>query len=155
MAKKTLAREHDKFMLRLPPGMRDRIKAKADRADMSMNEAIIYVLDMHFPAPQSLEHKIDELISMVAALKQGNDMEEEVNGLIGELDNTLREISSGKIPVLESFKKEVTKRLWEWDQARAEEEDSAAYDPFDDENYKNPLADRIGPFHPDDPFNPW
>jgi hypothetical protein len=38
-------RESDKFMLRLPDGMRDRIKARADAEKRSMNAEIVTALD--------------------------------------------------------------------------------------------------------------
>lgn len=41
----------DKFMLRLPDGMRDRIKASAEKSNRSMNAEIIAALDEAFPPP--------------------------------------------------------------------------------------------------------
>lgn len=41
----------DKFMLRLPDGLRDRIKFAADAAGRSMNQEIVRVLLREFPAP--------------------------------------------------------------------------------------------------------
>jgi hypothetical protein len=55
MAKSTITdfpvSEHDKFMLRLPPGMRDRIKAVADRNGRSMNAEIVSTLEETYPLP--------------------------------------------------------------------------------------------------------
>lgn len=39
----------DQFQLRLPEGMRDRIKAAADRNGRSMNTEIVVALEEHFP----------------------------------------------------------------------------------------------------------
>ncbi|UFS65165.1 Arc family DNA-binding protein [Paracoccus denitrificans] len=44
-------RESDKFMLRLPDGMRDRIKAAAEANKRSMNAEIVAALDDRYPAP--------------------------------------------------------------------------------------------------------
>ena len=44
-------RESDKFMLRLPEGMRDRIKAAADENNRSMNAEIVATLEEKYPAP--------------------------------------------------------------------------------------------------------
>lgn len=41
----------DKFVLRLPDGMRDRIKAAASESGRSMNGEIVAVLEEKFPAP--------------------------------------------------------------------------------------------------------
>lgn len=47
-------RESDKFMLRLPDGMRDRIKAAADANNRSMNAEIILALEQWLSSePQS------------------------------------------------------------------------------------------------------
>lgn len=50
MAEQT-GRDSDKFMLRLPSGMRDRIKEHADFNGRSMNAEIIAVLHEKFPEP--------------------------------------------------------------------------------------------------------
>ena len=42
--------DQDKFVLRLPEGMRDRIKTAAERSGRSMNAEIVYVLELMFPA---------------------------------------------------------------------------------------------------------
>lgn len=53
----------DKFMLRLPDGMRDRIKAAAEAANRSMNAEIVATLEEKYPAPpnflESLEGMLD------------------------------------------------------------------------------------------------
>ena len=46
--KRTLS---DKFMLRLPDGMRDRIKLAADANNRSMNAEIVALLEEKFPPP--------------------------------------------------------------------------------------------------------
>lgn len=60
MAKSTLTddpvREQDKFMLRLPEGMRDRIRAKADQNGRSMNAEIVALLEREYPAPTDVMH---------------------------------------------------------------------------------------------------
>lgn len=43
-------RDSDKFMLRLPDGMRERIKAAADRHNRSMNAEIVATLEEAYPA---------------------------------------------------------------------------------------------------------
>lgn len=135
MAKRTPAKDQDKFIVRLPEGMRDRIKVKADRAHMSMNEAVVWVLERHFPAPATLEDRIDSLARSVAALKRGNDLEADVDNLVDEIDTTLREIYVGRVKTSDAFKKRVTTLIEEWDEAEAEQQNEENYDPFDDANY--------------------
>ncbi|SDY18052.1 Arc family DNA-binding protein [Citreimonas salinaria] len=44
----TTGRDSDKFMLRLPAGMRERIKASAEENNRSMNAEIVHALDFYF-----------------------------------------------------------------------------------------------------------
>lgn len=49
MAERT-PQDQDKFVLRLPEGMRDRIKAAAEANNRSMNAEIVSVLEELYPA---------------------------------------------------------------------------------------------------------
>lgn len=53
----------DKFILRLPDGMRDRIKASAESNNRSMNSEILAALDEKFPPPFSRQ----ETMKMIKA----------------------------------------------------------------------------------------
>lgn len=134
MAKKTLVREQDKFMLRLPDGMRERIKTKADRAGMSMNEAIVWCLERHFPAPKTLDAKLDELAEMVALLK-GDDTNKAVDDLTAEIHDALVDIYDDKLDAPVNFKGAVEKRFEQWKEWEAENAQYESEDPFDDNNY--------------------
>lgn len=45
-------RNADQFPVRMPPGMRDRIKAAAAANHRSMNSEIVSILERVFPAPE-------------------------------------------------------------------------------------------------------
>ncbi|MES2665421.1 MAG: Arc family DNA-binding protein [Pseudomonadota bacterium] len=57
-----ISRESDKFMLRLPEGMRDRIKAAADQNGRSMNAEIVATLDERYPSPESFDASVARMI---------------------------------------------------------------------------------------------
>lgn len=61
-------RESDKFMLRLPDGMRDRIKAAADANNRSMNAEIVAALEDKFPNDTDLMGVSYALTSLQLAL---------------------------------------------------------------------------------------
>ncbi|MGW6778299.1 Arc family DNA-binding protein [Brucella pseudogrignonensis] len=151
MAKKTLVRDQDKFMLRLPEGMRERIKEKAQRAGMSMNEAIVWCLERHFPAPKTLDAKIAELAEMVALLK-GDDTNKAVDDLTAEIHDVLVDIYDNKLDAPKGFKKAVEERFAQWKEL---EEENARYeneDPFDDVHYPDPNRERTyGDWNPESP----
>jgi hypothetical protein len=56
MTKKPAIQPQDKYVLRLPDGMRDRIKAFADKNNRSMNAEIIATLERAYPAPTDVMH---------------------------------------------------------------------------------------------------
>ena len=56
--KEPLAKDQDKFVLRLPDGMRDRIKAVPDKNNRSMNAEIVATLETKYPAP--IEYDFEE-----------------------------------------------------------------------------------------------
>lgn len=59
------SRESDKFVLRLPDGMRDRIKAAAEANNRSMNAEIVSVLEREYPAPRQMSA---DLLGQLVAL---------------------------------------------------------------------------------------
>ena len=75
--------QHDKFMLRLPDGMRDRIKAAADANGRSMNAEIVACLNAASPARNAHEILLDQMVK---------------SGLVSaaERDGHMRALSSGK-----------------------------------------------------------
>lgn len=75
----------DKFMLRLPDGMRDRIKSAADLNGRSMNAEIIATLDEKYPNPFK-KHHLDEAAAWVAKLNAA-ETDEEFNSVLSEAND--------------------------------------------------------------------
>ncbi len=115
MAKKQAAKDQDKFVVRLPAGMRERIKDKAERAGMSMNEAVVWCLEREFPAPVTLEDRLGELATMVSMLTDSKDTYSGVVHLIAEIEETLQGLATrGGIPADTKFREMVRERLEYW-----------------------------------------
>lgn len=55
------SRESEKYVLRLPAGMRERIKAAATRNNRTMNAEIVAVLEEKFPVPTIPQYLADRL----------------------------------------------------------------------------------------------
>ena len=70
----TPAKDQDKYVLRLPDGMRDRIKAAADKRKRSMNQEIIATLEREYPPPQPFD--LDDFLNglVEAAKVAGGDV---------------------------------------------------------------------------------
>lgn len=140
MAKKTLVKNQEQFLVRLPDGMRDRIKAKAERAGMSMNEAIVWCLEKHFPAPTTVEEKLSELAEMVAILK-GDNTYEEVDRIAAEVHDAIVDIYRDEAKAPPNFKKLVSERFDRWMEMESESAAENAFDPFDDQNWPKGWTD--------------
>lgn len=63
----------DQFPLRLPAGLRDRIKAVAQRNGRSMNIEVVRVLEREFPATLSIEGKASDLEPNVTNSRAASD----------------------------------------------------------------------------------
>ncbi|MCV0426226.1 MAG: Arc family DNA-binding protein [Roseibium sp.] len=96
--KKERAKDLDKVILRLPDGMRDRLKKLASKNKMSMNELVVQVLENQFPRPHTLSNRIDELADIVADFRNCIDADE-VQYLSQQIFLTLVDIREGKIPI--------------------------------------------------------
>lgn len=118
--------------------MRDRIKAKADRAGMSMNEAVVWCLEQYFPAPITLEQKIDDLVQMVAILKGDDDKAAGIDRLVDEIHDAIAEIEEKKIPAPTDFRRAVSERWERWQEEEAENQSDLHENRFDDSNWPEP-----------------
>lgn len=121
MGKKARVRDYDQFIVRLPPGMRDRIKTQAERLGLSMNEAIVHCLEEYFPRPASFEDRVEHLAELVAALKDGSDLEERIDEIASEIDSTLHDIFADKLIVTAGFAEKVAERIEAWEHQKEEE----------------------------------
>ncbi|RWR45876.1 Arc family DNA-binding protein [Sinirhodobacter ferrireducens] len=72
---------NDKFMLRLPDGMRDRIKAAAEANNRSMNAEIVATLEEKYPAPKLPIREIARSIATLLTLVDSEDRDELVRKL--------------------------------------------------------------------------
>lgn len=80
------SRESDKFMLRLPDGMRDRIKLAAGENNRSMNQEIVAALEEKYPEP---EFTAEDFLTFLQSLTEPMSVEEE-QARREELNSTLR-----------------------------------------------------------------
>ncbi|WP_313349946.1 Arc family DNA-binding protein [Paracoccus sp. (in: a-proteobacteria)] len=70
--------KQDRFIVRLPDGMRDRIKAVATMHNRSMNAEIISVLEEAFPPlSTALEHQLTEALRVTRDALYSTDLTED------------------------------------------------------------------------------
>lgn len=91
MSEKVTSRESDKFMLRLPDGMRDSLKAEAETNKRSMNAEIVARLEESLSrnedearqrASETADQIVQMLIERMAAMRL--DMERRIEALEAE-----------------------------------------------------------------------
>lgn len=63
----------DKFMLRLPDGMRDRIRAAAEAGGRSMNAEIVKTLEAAYPRNATIDALASEIVEKVEAFQRETD----------------------------------------------------------------------------------
>ncbi|AWI89204.1 hypothetical protein C0214_13615 [Methylobacterium sp. DM1] len=59
----------DRFQVRMPPGLRDRIKAAAEANNRSMNAEIVSTLSEKYPEPDNVQKMVAELRNIAASLQ--------------------------------------------------------------------------------------
>ncbi|MBM1309067.1 Arc family DNA-binding protein [Sulfitobacter mediterraneus] len=93
------SQQQDKFVLRLPDGMRDRIKSVADKNGRSMNAEIIRVLDATFPIlPKEIEEALGMLGNATIAMgeQHANYDQDQVRAIIRESCETILDWANPK-----------------------------------------------------------
>lgn len=83
-------RESQKFIVRLPEGMRARIKAAADRNSRSMNAEIVATLAERYPSPPSLDALLAEAVGMKNLLALANVCETDRPALVAKINRHLQ-----------------------------------------------------------------
>ncbi|MGR3823858.1 MAG: Arc family DNA-binding protein [Salipiger marinus] len=70
------SRKMDQFVVRLPDGMRDRIKAAAEANNRSMNSEVVAALEEKFPAPLAIPPDIVTLTQYLNLIDSAESDEE-------------------------------------------------------------------------------
>lgn len=118
-----VGRGADQFPLRLPEGLRDRIKAAAEKNGRSMNVEIVTVLEEKFPDPQPLDSRVGALLELVTVL-QSNLNTKSVNSVVEKIVDTLHSAALGRIAgIPDEVRDSIRDQLDDWlvDQAKEDE----------------------------------
>lgn len=137
MTRAPTTQPQDKYVLRMPDGLRDRIKAYAERHGRSMNAEIVRILEREFPAPWPIESRIGELMDMVEVLK-GAASNEAVDRLLHEIEETINGIVTGRVKGLDEHQRQNIRRRFDtWHEQRAESSSDYApeLDPEERDTY--------------------
>lgn len=124
----------ERFQIRLPPGLRDRIRTYAEAHGRSMNTEIVRVLEREFPEPLKLNDRVTRLLGALAILKSAGDVTDLVDGLTADVQETLDGIASGRVTdVDEETRKSVQRGLSRWLEEEAEIHNNRFEMSLDDE----------------------
>jgi len=85
-------RGSEQFMLRLPDGMRDRIRAAVEANGRSMNGEIIKTLEQAYPGNEEINQTATEIVRLADALRGEDDPKKKAELLseIQDMDRVLR-----------------------------------------------------------------
>ncbi len=98
--KKYPSDKQDQFMLRMPDGLKDRIKVYAERHGRSMNAEIVRILEREFPEPWTLDSRISDLLKMLLIIRSGAS-DERLLKLTKELEETVHGMMTGRVTGLD------------------------------------------------------
>lgn len=152
----------DQYMLRLPDGLRDRIKAYAERVGTSINSEIVRVLEREFPVQWTIDNRLEELGKMLSILNAGTE-DPRLDEFIQKVEETVEGIVSGRVTGVDPYARDAVSDMWsgykerESEAALEEEQDAqmdyteeelAAYDVTGRfEKYAVPPPKKRDPFH--------
>lgn len=118
----------ERFQVRLPPGLRDRIKAYAERHGRSMNTEIVRVLENEFPEPFQIGDRLNELASLMSVLAAGAS-DTRIDQALASIEETVEGIVSGRVSDVDLETRERVEQLWRaYRERRGEEEYEAIKD---------------------------
>lgn len=119
----------DQYMLRLPDGLRDRIKTYSERAGTSINSEIVRVLEREFPPQWRVDDRLEELGKMLDILSAGRS-DPRLDEFVTKFEETVKGIITGRVMGVDSATREAVMDLWRSYKSREEE---AAYEEAVDE----------------------
>lgn len=129
----------ERFQIRLPLGLRDRIKAYAERHGRSMNTEIVRILEREFPPAPSIGERAKEILNVLAAFRQ-NPGDENIEKLAEEIRDTFEGIVTGRIYGVSSEVKGAIQdayfRFKEEEFETASEDQAGYYDAEEEENFQ-------------------
>jgi len=132
----------ERFQLRLPAGLRDRIKTYAEKHGRSMNTEIVRVLEREFPEPWPLVTQITQLVTLSTALKEAIE-DQALNNLGDTLLQTVKGVASGRVlGVDDATRQAVANWLIEWEEQFEERQRDDFEMSLDDEEQQT--FDRAG-----------
>lgn len=144
-------RGSEQFALRLPTGLRDRIRAYADHHGRSMNTEIVRILEREFPEPLSISFIVDDLLELASVVRSGAG-HDDIDRLNDALLETLGAIADGRVrDVIEPVRAEIRERLGEWQHQSAVRDFARRSEFLDEEEFE---AEQRGEGTAKYPFDP-
>ena len=135
----------ERFQVRLPPGLRDRIKAYAERHGRSMNTEIVRVLEREFPEQWPIGDRLDQLADVLSVLKAGAT-DQRINQFVANFEETVEGVISGRVTGLDAAVRDRVESMWRAYKDRLDEEEyksaKDALSDLDDEEYR--MFERTG-----------
>lgn len=127
----------ERFQVRLPPGLRDRIKAYAALHGRSMNAEIVRVLEREYPELWTIDGRVADLIEMLRIIK-GAVTDDRIDRLTHEIEETVIGMMSGRVQDIDDAAQRNIRTLWDRYQERVIED--AQYIAYLDEEEERQIG---------------
>ncbi|WP_280954520.1 Arc family DNA-binding protein [Metarhizobium album] len=102
----------DQFQLRLPPGLRERVKVYAERHGRSMNAEIVRILEREFPEPLPISERLAALFEVLDVLKSGAT-DGNIDQLVTGVEETVEDLLQGRISGIDPAAKKQLQTKWQ------------------------------------------
>ena len=144
----------EQFQLRLPPGLRDRIKAYADAHKRSTNAEIVRVLEREFPGPWSIYDRVDALLELTTTLHQAATLDDGIDKIVKNVEETVEGILRGRVTDVDEDVRDIIAERY--DQYRTDINELQLSFDYDEEELEqlerdNTTAKFVDPDFPDIP----
>lgn len=127
------SRGDDQYMLRLPGGLRDRIKAYSERQGTSINSEIVRVLQREWPEQWPFAERLQYLSECMSVLAAGRT-DPRVDDLVRAFKETVEGVVSGRVTGVDNETREAVQKMWEtFSERMSEEERGSETTDFDEE----------------------
>jgi hypothetical protein len=120
----------DQYMLRLPDGLRDRIKSYAERQGTSINSEIVRILEREFPEQWPISRRLEELAESLSVLAAGKT-DPRVQGFLASIEETVTGIITGRVTGVDAETRDSIEEVWQEYRNREAEAEADAYEEPD------------------------
>lgn len=133
-----LSFDEDHMTVPLPRALQERIKRYADGHHRAPEAEIARILEREFPAPLSIESRVEDMMGLVDVLRGEGTSDEVVDKLNDQLYELLKGIAVGRVKgVSDDYRRHVRDKLSYWEREQMQDQESIYMQNMDPEELES------------------